>query len=309
MNVTITTYYLPGSYSLTLYPGKHKFECWGAPGGTGRSNGVLMYHGGYGAYVSGEITLKAKTTFYLFVGGRGANGSSTPNTNAAGGYNGGGNGGADTRDDEGSGGGGGATDIRLINGKFDDFDSLISRIMVAAGGSGSVYNSYGAPGGGLTGFIVTSYNSESYSKSTTTQTTGNSFGIGGNGRPHILTPSSGAGGGYYGGIARASNETHAFDSVSSSGSSYISGHFGCNAVNENGTHTGSSIHYSQLYFENTVMLTVNDMISSSSFSSQVGNYEDGLIRITSPTRLFIKCTITYTSLNLLSWVGFILATS
>jgi hypothetical protein len=257
MNLTVAYYYKPGSYSLTLYPGRYRFQCWGASGGIGRTDGVLKFQGGNGAFVSGDILLKTKRTFYLFVGGKGRDGSATTNTTAAGGYNGGGNGGKDTRDDEGAGGGGGASDIRLINGTFNDIISLRSRIIVAAGGSGSVYNCYGAPGGGLYGFNVTEYSKPSYSESETNQTNGYSLGLGENGKHHICTPSSGGGGGYYGGFAYAGKCATDYESVSSSGNSFISGHPNCNAVDVNGAHTGSSIHYSELYFENTVMLTGN----------------------------------------------------
>jgi hypothetical protein len=273
-------YSIPGSYSLTLSPGKYKFECWGASGGTGRTNGNLLYPGGNGAYVSGEILLKKERTFYPFVGGRGANGNAAKNTIAAGGYNGGGKGGEDTYGDEGTGGGGGASDIRLVNGTFNSVNSLISRIIVAAGGSGSVYYNYGAPGGGLNGFKVKEYAKESYTQSETTQTYGNSLGSGGNGRPSSDLPSSGGGGGYYGGVAYDGGGSPYNTRVSSSGSSFISGHPNCNAVNENGAHTGSNIHYSQLYFNNTVMLTGKDSFNSPQNSTEVGHNGNGFIRIT-----------------------------
>ena len=54
--------------------------------------------------------------------------------------------------------GGGATDVRLKNGDWDNLDGLKSRIMVAAGGGGGLYNrnSYTGnepgDGGGLIGY-------------------------------------------------------------------------------------------------------------------------------------------------------------
>jgi hypothetical protein len=282
MNQTVVSYYEPGSYPLTLYPGRYRFECWGASGGIGRTNGALQYQGGNGAFVSGDILLKAKRTFYLFVGGKGQDGSATTNTVAAGGYNGGGNGGKDTNDNDGTGAGGGASDIRLINGTFNDITSLRSRIIVAAGGSGSAFNNYGAPGGGINGFNVKESGKPSYSESETNQTNGNALGLGGNGRSSVYVPSSGGGGGYYGGIAYSgrSDGVH-HKCVSSSGNSFISGHSDCNAVDENGTHTGSSIHYSELYFENTVMVAGNETFESPQYSSEVGHYGNGFIRVTS----------------------------
>jgi hypothetical protein len=279
MNLTVAYYHTPGSYSLTLYPGRYRFECWGASGGIGATDGVLKYQGGNGAFVSGDILLKTKKTFYLFVGGKGQNGSGTTNTAAAGGYNGGGNGGKDTSDNDGSAGGGGASDIRLINGTFNDIISLRSRIIVAAGGSGSVYNNYGAPGGGLCGFNIREYGKPSYSESETNQTNGHLLGLGGNGIHHTAVPSSGGGGGYYGGFAYDCRGSSYHKCVSSSGSSFISGHSNCNAVDVNGAHTGSSIHYSELYFENTVMSTGNETFESPQYSPVVGHYGDGFIRV------------------------------
>jgi hypothetical protein len=296
-----TDYDTPGSYSLTLSSGKYKFECWGASGGIGSSSSSFKYHGGYGAYVSGEILLKKRTTFYLFVGGRGSNAATTTNTIAAGGYNGGGNGGADTQDDDNAAGGGGATDIRLVNGAFDNIVSLRSRIIVAAGGSGSAYNCYGAPGGNLNGFKVTAANAESYSQSEVTQTYGYSLGRGENGRAHTNVASSGGGGGYYGGFAYYGGETPYNARIASSGNSFISGHPNCNALNENGTHTGNSIHYSQLYFENTVMLTGFETFKSPQNVTEVGHSGNGFIRVTTIMTMIehnIKCTNSYAIFNI-----------
>ena len=75
-----------------------------------------------GAYTNGIINLTKGTILYVYVGG-------------SNGYNGGGGQSSDRP-------GGGATDIRLIEGV--DFNSLKSRIMVAAGGGG---HEHGAPGG------------------------------------------------------------------------------------------------------------------------------------------------------------------
>ena len=146
----------PEKYRVTLNQGYYRFQCWGAQGGSGCKNGEYVSHGGPGAYVSGYITINTTTTIYCYVGGKGGNGSPKPNTAADGGFNGGGKGGMDLNDDDGSGGGGGATDIRLIDGDINDEDSLKSRIIVAAGGSGSAYFSWGAPGGDLKGYLKTS---------------------------------------------------------------------------------------------------------------------------------------------------------
>ena len=223
----------PGKYSVTIPPGYYRFECWGAQGGTGCENGEHTTEGGRGAYASGYMRIKEITTFYCFVGGKGGDGSPDNFTIADGGYNGGGKGGMDDRDNDGSGGGGGASDIRTINGNYSDNDSLQSRIIVAAGGSGSAFNAYGAPGGDLTGYVKTANPKDSIIESNTTnQTNGYALGIGEDGHTFKYTPSSGAGGGYYGGSAGQVTESNVYIAVSSSGSSYVSGYDGC-TPNEN----------------------------------------------------------------------------
>ena len=218
----------PGKYNVTLPPGYYRFEAWGAQGGKGCVNGTHKAEGGRGAYVSGYISFKTPTTFFCFVGGTGGDGSKEKSTRAYGGYNGGGRGGADTNDDEGSGGGGGASDIRTIDNDLNNETSLKSRIIVAAGGSGSAYWAVGAPGGDLTGYLKINNAANSIIRSNTTnQTNGYELGIGQDGQEHGYTPSSGAGGGYYGGIATDGVEKPVYKAVSSSGSSYVSGFDGC----------------------------------------------------------------------------------
>lgn len=81
------------------------------------------------------------------------------------------------------------------------------------------------------------------------------------------------------------------------GSSFISGHEGCDAIKEESTenniiHTGQSIHYSGLYFTNTLMIDGEGyrwtdkkeeqigMPSHSDNSIIMGNSENGYARIT-----------------------------
>ncbi len=171
-------------------------------------------------------------------------------------------------------GGGGASDVRLAGGDWNNFQSLKSRLMVAGGGGGSDYyygGSNGGAAGGLTGNNGGYYRSEgSYTFHVATggtQTAGGTsgygmggyygsssgFGFGGSTHSH----GGGGGSGYYGG-----GNGHYNNSVVGSGaggSSFISGHSGCNAINASSTatniiHTGQPIHYSGLYFTNTVMI-------------------------------------------------------
>ena len=88
------------------------------------------------------------------------------------GYNGGGLGTWDQEDDEAAGAGGGATDIRLVANDWDNFESLKSRIMVAAGGGGATNLTAGGAGGGLEGLTNRKRSQPG------TQTSGYQFGIG-----------------------------------------------------------------------------------------------------------------------------------
>ena len=269
----------PSVTSLVLFPGKYKFECWGAQGGTGLTNGVHKKAGGRGSYTSGVISIKSNQTFYLYVGGKGEDAYNI--TAAKGGFNGGGNGGVDPDDDD-SGAGGGSSDIRLENGEWDNTQSLLSRIMVAAGGSGSVFNNYGAPGGDLNGYIAANYALD-WNHSTTGQMSGYKPGIGENGRDHDNTPSSGAGGGYYGGIAVDGITKPTYLAISSSGSSYVSGYEGCQT------------HISGISFENPKILSGKDYFKSPYHKKEKGHEGEGAIKISS-LDIFIRiqtCTLKY----------------
>lgn len=131
---------------VTLPPGRYKLQCWGAQGGNSYSYSGT---GSKGGYSEGEITLTEVTTLYIFVGGKGGNGSSTSLVN--GGWNGGG--GSVGRSLYNSGNtygisypacGGGATDIALVTSGMSysggrtnrSAASLLSRFIVAGGGAG-----------------------------------------------------------------------------------------------------------------------------------------------------------------------------
>ena len=234
--------------------GTYRFELWGAQGGS-----INTYLGGLGAYTKGDIYLEKGTKLYFYVGGPG---------HYSGGWNGGGNGAI-----KGSGtgeGGAGATDVRTVSTSpsttWDEINSLRSRIMVAAGGSGaSAYDTggwlaYGGAGGGLFGLMGFG-GSSAYAKktgsvagqgiggiaNTTYPGTNGGFGYGGN--SYTGYSSNGGGAGWYGG----SGGSHA-GSVLSGGSSYISGHLGCDSVNENGVHNGSAYSYTGYIFTDTEMI-------------------------------------------------------
>ena len=116
--------YTGKSQSITLKKGNYLFECWGASGAVyalqETNNGCDETHG-RGGYAKGFIQLNETTTFYVFVGEKGTHTyKSIFNSNKIATSN-----------------GGGATDIRLVDGDWSNFDSLKSRIIVAgAGGTG-----------------------------------------------------------------------------------------------------------------------------------------------------------------------------
>ncbi len=244
--------------SITLKPGDYKMECWGAQGG------CSVKTGGYGGYTSGVLSLSAQKTFYVYVGQMGLNSASVFTFNGGGKYA-----------YSGKTTGGGASDIRLINGAWDDFNSLKSRIMVAGAGGGNEEASDGGCAGGLIGYGGNYYRySGSYSLIVAKGGSQTAGGIGGYGREgyggdggfgfggSAVVKSngswgSGGGSGYYGG-----GHGHYHNSIvgtGAGGSSFISGHNGCNAIHASSTsgniiHTGQSKHYSGLYFTNTVMI-------------------------------------------------------
>ena len=271
----------------------YRVELWGASGQD--YNSIL---GGKGSYTSGEIELNKNDALYIYVGGsgKGFNGNETISSSSS----------------IIPALGGGSTDVRLFGGSWDDFDSLKSRIMVAAGGSGAALLA-GVPGGGLTGY-------SSSGKEPTQTTIGTGTNNGGFGITPLPSYFSGAGNGYYSGAtgiyteswSRCATETgtcsvgsgniayvrycstsnvcasnkwfsssiscsnsvfgdpdngktkycdviYVSNMVSGSGSSYISGHDGCDSISSLSTstnliHTGSSIHYSNKKFNNTRMI-------------------------------------------------------
>ena len=228
--------------------GIYKIELWGAQGGDMH----LSYtgKGGLGAYVSGIISFDDSTKLYVNVGGAGIGygTSGVSNFLYQGGFNGGGtcHGGAS--------GGGGATDLRFNDNK------LINRIIIASGGGGSNDTLNGGNAGGLVGYngSGTQYGSGgSQTAGGSGRAASGSFGLGGSitysallGGNDCMNGDGGAGGaGYYGG-GKASD----CSSGGGGGSSFISGHNGCDSIDENGGHTGQSIHYSGLFFTNTIMI-------------------------------------------------------
>ena len=146
--------YTGSQQSITLQPGKYRFETWGAQGGDGSRSlqGSQLCPGGLGGYAVGEITFSTSTTLYISVGGQGLVGSTTA-IDKAGGWNGGGNG-EGYSSDRGGGSGGGATHIATAPGLLSTLNSNQTAVFIVAaggGGAGPDNNDFGGAGGGLIG--------------------------------------------------------------------------------------------------------------------------------------------------------------
>jgi len=262
--------------------GYYKVETWGAQG-QNSEDGVA---GGKGAYASGVIQFTKGQNIYVYVGSQS-------------GYNGGGG-----KGDSGSPGGkgGGATDIRVLS-SGESSVTLNSRIMVAAGGGGSYnwsgYNNAGGAGGTLTGLAGAYYSTcQSTGGSQTSggscswnSSVNGSFGVGGTG----TSWGAGGGGGFYGGAGRY--DSSASSSGGGGGSSYVSGYTGCVAIASSTstsprtannvtctigtTDPDCSIHYSELFFYDPVMIAGNaSMPTYDDNESMTGNSGDGHARLT-----------------------------
>jgi len=254
---------------------KYKMECWGASGGDA-TYGSTVKKGGRGGYTKGWIELSSAIPLYIYVGEAGSYIPAVVGNDfnsKEGTYNGGG---AAQNHSCVTATGGGATDIRIVKGSdWDDFTSLKSRIMVAAGGGGgNTYSFYsggnsgdgsgGHAGGQNGGNGTIAYSSLAYTASQVAQMTpstgggqnsgGNplagsyvsggvlnsgTFGKGGNAKSGGYR--QGGGSGYYGGGSGGAIPSLVFSGAG--GSSFISGYTGCNAINyESSTSESNIIH-------------------------------------------------------------------
>ena len=217
--VTFYAVFYQSHYSFTGAPqtfiaprnGWYRIQLWGAEGGSDAAAG------GKGAYVTGEVHVKAGTRLYVYIGDAGQ--SDTTGTGA--GYNGGGNSGSASGGWSGSGGG--ATDIRTVSGAWNNSTSLRSRIAVAAGGGGGGASSAGGAGGALTGL-----SGGSGIAGGTQGSAGPRGGFGYGGTSEV--DGGGGGGGWYGGGASSGGSPGGSnDQGGGGGSSYLAGVAGCAA--------------------------------------------------------------------------------
>jgi len=130
--------------------------------------------------------------------------------------------------------------------------------------------------------MIHNIHSERFIAKGATQTSGYRFGIGATG------DRTGGGGGYYGGNTTSIWENSSRYSeycASSGGSSFISGHTGCNAITSSSTssnivHTGQPNHYSGYVFTNTVMKAGNEVMPSPTGGTETGHSGNGYCKIT-----------------------------
>ena len=188
--------------------GTYKIEAWGAQGGSASKT----YHGGYGGYAYGEITLAANEKLYINVGGKG-DVTLQLNATVLGGYNGGGIALNDQSDsvNVNAGAGGGASSVALSSGLLSSFETDPSQVVLVAGGGGGAkyYNgNYHASGGSGGGYIGTNsmdvprgqYGTGGSQTAAGCNTDGgNCSAFGRANRPGSYVPVTGGGGGYYGG--------------------------------------------------------------------------------------------------------------
>ena len=272
----------------------YKIELWGAQGGNSRGNNSTKcsYNrgtaygggcGGFGSYTSGWLYVRKDTKLYFYIGQRGLD--AKPYNNVAGGWNGGGSATYDHSDDEASGSGGGASDVRLVptssTTSWNEFDSLKSRIMVAAGGGGGSDVYVGGNGGTLT-----SANGR-YSLGVS-QTSGYRFGKGEDGvYRRVNYDVAGGGSGYFGGFSTAKSSSYYsnWGQTGTGGSSYVSGCDGCKSVDEESTSfnnlviTNENVHPSGYKFKNISMLQGSATQPNVSSGYSVGHVGNGYGKI------------------------------
>lgn len=222
--VAIYNYEYTGNVQSFTAPtdGKYKLEVWGAEGGYYNS----AYRGGKGGYSTGMLNNLEKDTYlYIHVGGY--VGQITTTGYSIGGYNGGGKGYRNyySSSTTYASPGGGATDIRLSNEDWNDEDGLYSRIIVAGGGSGAVYNSTDSIGyqGYAGGGIESKAYNDSYKATSSTPGTNGKFGIGADAlkKSRKYIAAAGGGGWQGGGRNLAGNNVSSVMQESAGGSGYI----------------------------------------------------------------------------------------
>ena len=260
--------------TITLKPGTHKLEAWGASGVYSSANPTSSHPNGYGGYASGTLTLTESLNVTLYIGG-------SPNSNSDvnyGGWNGGGASYAGSRYND-NGAGGGATDICLTPSSIttDSYQryvrtsaSYLSRILVAGGGGGGRSSDAASNGGYFNTSGANTYVGSltaAGSSSGTYQSGG--FGYGSSGTS-TSDDNAGGGGGWYGGATNG-------DSYGGGGSSFVWSTDTASSVPSGYTPSTKYQMTNVVYNKgNTTMPS-----STSTTGTETGHSGDGHIRITS----------------------------
>ena len=260
--------------TITLKPGTHKLEAWGASGVYSSANPTSSHPNGYGGYASGTLTLTESLNVTLYIGG-------SPNSNSDvdyGGWNGGGASYYGSRYND-NGAGGGATDICLTPSSIttDSYQryvrtsaSYLSRILVAGGGGGGRSSSTASNGGYFNTSGANTYVGSltaAGSSSGTYQSGG--FGYGSSGTS-TSDDNAGGGGGWYGGATNG-------DSYGGGGSSFVWSTDTASSVPSGYTPSTKYQMTNVVYNKgNTTMPS-----STSTTGTETGHSGDGHIRITS----------------------------
>ena len=289
--------------------GTYTMECWGASGG-----GTTSTPGGKGAYTYGKISLTKNTNLYVYVGQKGDenDNSATNNTTISvksmswsattGVYTSIFNNGFATMAINGAWcfAGGGSTDIRTVNGTWNNSSGIDSRIMIAAGGGGTnTYNKVDAGGaaGAYEGYSGSVSGSDGAAAQGGTQVRGGAHGTGtwcvpttyytltytayaakGQTMWYNVCCSGGGGGLYCGG-----NGAHGSGTTGSAagGSSYISGQAGCTAISGYTFTNSYMIDGKGVKYTSTSSSTNNTNIPAhDGFSASLGHTGNGFARIT-----------------------------
>ena len=263
--------------TITLKPGTHKLEAWGASGVYSSANPTSSHPNGYGGYASGTLTLTESLNVTLYIGG-------SPNSNSDvnyGGWNGGGASYSGSRYND-NGAGGGATDICLTPSSIttDSYQryvrtsaSYLSRILVAGGGGGGRSSNTASNGGYFNTSGANTYVGSltaAGSSSGTYQSGG--FGYGSSGTS-TSDDNAGGGGGWYGGATNG-------DSYGGGGSSFVWSTDTASSVPSGYTPSTKYQMTNVVYNKgNTTMPS-----STSTTGTETGHSGDGHIRITSTVK-------------------------
>jgi hypothetical protein len=230
-NINVDVMAIPSGFRVFNYTGTPQtfvvpngieeivIEVWGAQGGNGSNR-----TGGAGGYSTGILEVTSGKILYVYVGEQKPPIDPLAYTYTPGGWNGGGVGCATGGYGFGNGGGGG-TDVRTIDGAWNNAASLNNRVIVAGGGGGGGIGGYGYVGGGENGgggSMGGTQTSGGIGLRKGGSAPGNGgFGVGGgsgagNGKSNGM---GGGGGGWYGG----GGSDNATNSGGGGGSGYVGG--------------------------------------------------------------------------------------